>query len=343
MKRRSFIQKASSGLLGLGAASQVSANGHPPDKEKMSLQGYITLDENGVKYFSKVVTQPVRVFLAADTHLWMNDERGEPYRKYSDRMAKAYNQTSHFQTSEPTNPEESFEQTLQRAKESGADLLALPGDIFSWPSEAAIEWAIARLEEAGIPYIYVAGNHDWHYEGMEGSLEDLRSTWIEKRLLPLYQGKDPMIASYDIKGIRFLAIDNSTYQISEKQLRVFKDHVKSGVPLILLVHIPMYSPGRPVSYGCGHPDWGAATDRIYKIERRPQWPESGHTDTTMSFYKEVFSAPNLLGIFSGHIHRSSFEQVNGTPQFVADDNASGAFLDITISPLSSRDEKLIAG
>src|SRR5690606_36443924 len=154
-------------------------------------------------------------------------------------------------------------------------------------------------------------------------------------------GKDPMMAAYDIKGVRFLGIDSSTFQISDGQLRFSGNQIQTGIPLILLVHIPFYAPGKPVSFGCGHPDWGAASDRIYEVGRRPRWPESGHTDTTMDFYYAVFNAPNLLGVFAGHIHRPSFEQINGTPQFVADDNASGAFLDISIAPLTKRDADLL--
>lgn len=102
------------------------------------------------------------------------------------------------------------------------------GDVFSFPSEVAIEWVLAKLKKTGIPYIYIVGNHDWHYEGMGGSLEALRGRWIEKRLLPLYQGNNPLMAAYDIKGIRFLAIDNSTYQINDAQLAFFKEQVEGG-------------------------------------------------------------------------------------------------------------------
>jgi predicted phosphodiesterase len=256
-------------------------------------------------------------------------------------MAKAYNQTTHFQTREKTNPEESFEQTLAFAKEVNADVINLVGDIFSFPSEAAIEWVRSKLDATGIPYIYVAGNHDWHYEGMKGSLESLRDTWIEKRLLPLYQGNHPLMAAYDIKGIRFLAIDNSTYQINEEQLAFLSAQIASGLPLVLLVHIPMYAPGKNISFGCGNPFWGAATDRSFELERRPKWPESGHTQTTFDFYKKVFDAPNLMGIFAGHKHRNSIEIIKGKPQIVSDDNASGGYLDIDFLPLEESHKKVI--
>ncbi len=340
MKRRSFFRKASTALAGIGLTSSSFAN-TTKKKRKKPVKVCTTIDQEKVFFYAEVIHESIKVFHIADTHLFKDDERGIPYKAYSNRMAKAYNQTTHFKTGVETNPEEAFEQTLALAKEANADLITLIGDIFSFPSEAAIEWVLSKLKDTGIPYIYIAGNHDWHYEGMEGALESLRDRWIEKRLLPLYQGNNPLMAAYDIKGIRFLAIDNSTYQINEEQLAFFKAQVASGMPLVLLVHIPMYAPGKKISFGCGNPNWGAATDRNFTIERRPKWPESGHTQTTLDFHKKVFSAPNLLGIFTGHIHRNSIEMIKGKPQIVADDNASGGYLEINFLPIDERDKKLI--
>lgn len=340
MKRRSFFKKSTTALVGLGIATSSCTN-TTTREDKKPFKVFTTIDQNKVFFYSEVINESIKVVHIADTHLFRDDERGVPYQQYSNRMAKAYNETIHFQTGEKTNPEEAFEQALAFAKDVNADVITLIGDIFSFPSEAAIEWVQSKLNATGIPYIYTAGNHDWHYEGMEGTLEDLRDTWIKKRLLPLYQGKHPLMAAFDIKGVRFLAIDNSTYQINDAQLEFFKKHVASGMPLILLVHIPMYAPGKGISFGCGNPDWGAATDRNFNLERRPKWPETGHTQTTLNFYKEVFNAHNLLGIFTGHIHRNSIEIINGKPQIVADDNASGGYLDIGFLPMEEKDKTLI--
>lgn len=340
MKRRSFFGKTSAALMGLGLSTSSYANASQKT-DKKPFKVCATIDQNKVSFYAEVISESLKVVHIADTHLFKDDARGIPYQQYSGRMAKAYNETTHFQTKEKTNPEEAFEQALLFAKEVNADVISLVGDIFSFPSEAAIEWVQAKLKETGIPYIYTAGNHDWHYEGMEGSLETLRDTWIEKRLLPLYQGNNPLMAAYDIKGIRFLAIDNSTYQINKAQLAFFRAQVATGIPLVLLVHIPMYAPGKDVWFGCGNPNWGAATDPGFKVERRPKWPEAGHTETTLNFHKEVFEAPNLLGIFAGHIHRNSIEIIKGKPQIVSDDNASGAYLDIDFLPMDENDRDLI--
>ena len=341
MKRRSFFKKASTALVGMGLTTHSCTN-TINGKVKQPLKVFTTIDQQEVSFYANVINESVKVVHIADTHLFKDDKRGIPYQEFSNRMAKAYNQTKHFKTGESTNPEEAFEQTLAFAKEVDADVITLIGDIFSFPSEAAIAWVLAKLKDTGIPYIYTAGNHDWHYEGMEGTMESLRDTWIEKRLLPLYQGNHPLMAAYDVKGIRFLAIDNSTYQINDDQLAFFTEQVESRVPLVLLVHIPMYAPGKKIGFGCGNPNWGAAPDRNFELERRPKWPESGHTQTTFDFHKKVFSAPNLLGVFTGHIHRNSIEMIKGKPQIVADDNASGGYLDINFLPINDQDKKLVS-
>lgn len=340
MKRRSFIKGTTTAFAGLGLTTSACATTNDKNINN-PLKLCVTMDQENVFFYAEVIHESIKVVHIADTHLFKDDDRGVPYQTYSNRMAKAYNQTTHFKTQAKTHPEEAFEQALEFAKEVKADVITLVGDIFSFPSEAAIEWVLSKLKATGIPYIYTAGNHDWHYEGMAGTLESLRDTWIEKRLLPLYQGNHPLMAAYDIKGIRFLAIDNSTYQINEDQLAFFKEQVASGMPLVLLVHIPLYAPGKNIYFGCGNPNWNASTDRNFTIEKRPKWPKDGHTETTFNFHKEAFNAPNLLGIFAGHIHRNSLEMIKGKPQIVSDDNASGAYLDISFLPLGEQDQALI--
>ena len=334
MKRRSFIHRTT--LLGGIGLSPFSFGFSSNKNDLLQSNVYVTMDQEKVSFYAEKIKENIKVVHIADTHLFMDDDRGIPYTEFSNRMAKAYNQTTHFKTREKTTPMECFEKTLAYAKEVNADAITLVGDIFSFPSELAIEWVNSKLEATGIPYIYVAGNHDWHYEGMSGKLDTLRDTWIDNRLLSLYQGNNPLMAAYDIKGIRFLAIDNSTYEINDEQLAFFSEHAASGMPLVLLVHIPMYAPGKGISFGCGNPNWNAFTDRNYKLERRPRWPKDGHSKTTFNFYDEVFNSPNLLGIFTGHIHKNSIEIINGKPQIVSDDNASGGYLDIDFLNLKER-------
>lgn len=248
-------------------------------------------------------------------------------------MAGAYRSNSNFLTGELFSATESFEQTLAQAQELKVDFLALTGDIFSFPSEAAVDWVCQKLNDTAIPYAYVAGNHDWHYEGMKGSSQQLRNTWAKKHLEPMYQGKNPLYARYDLNGVRFVCIDNSTYEILPEQLTFFRDQTQNDMPLILLMHIPLYMPGRPIGFGCGNPNWGEESDKNYEIERREKWPKAGHTRVTLDFYEDVFNAPNLLMVLAGHTHQHTMDIKNGIPQMVSALNATGFYLDLSIESI----------
>lgn len=331
MQRRRFLHAATA--LSAGMIATRHSHGAAPATSASTARSF-SLTGSTVKIHCETIGEPVRITMLADTHLGLQDAREEPFSQYSQRMAGGYIKTRHAISGQPTTPQECFVEGITAARKSKADLLALPGDIFSFPSEANIEWATAKLKEASLPYLYTAGNHDWHYEGMEGTSQELRETWIQKRLLPLYQGENPLITSRDIKGVRIIFLDNSTYEILPEQLATFRKLVAMNTPVVLFVHIPLYAPGRPVGFGCGHPEWGAASDKAFKIERRPQWRDSGHTRTTLDFHREVFAAPNLLAVFAGHTHQPSLDLLQGIPQIVADDNASGGRLDIELLPLA---------
>lgn len=302
---------------------------------KPALRGSFSVDDIRVGLHTSGVEKPVKLLMLADTHLFRDDERGAPYREFSARMAKGYNHTQHFRSKEATDPEKCFEETLQAAQNAHVELLVLAGDIFSFPSEAAIEWVLARLEKTGIPWLYIAGNHDWHYEGLPGTSTELRRTWCDKRLRPLYQGGDAMMAAKRVGGVNVVLIDNSTYEIQPEQLDFFRQQAASGLPMVLFVHIPLYVPGRPVGFGCGHPQWGAATDKNFAIERRPQWRAAGHSQVTLDFHHEVFAAPSLLGVFAGHTHQQALDVWQGVPQMVVGANATGAHAVIEVLPPSA--------
>ena len=329
MKRRNFLKATTLASFGFTFPQILSANSQKSTKE---IRNTFSLTGNKASISVNSTLKSSRIFHITDTHLSLDNERGDAFIEFSKRMAGAYKSNTHFETGEKVTTSQSFEQTLQRAKDEKADFLALTGDIFSFPSEAAIEWVLEKLEETGIPYGYIAGNHDWHYEGMEGSSNELRKTWTEKRLKPLYQKNNALFASYEVNGLQVVFIDNSTYEIKPEQLVFLKETIKSDKPFLLFMHIPLYIPGRSMGYGCANPQWGAKSDRNYEIERREQWRKSGHTETTFNFHKEVFNAPNLLGIFAGHTHRPAIDVKNNIPQVVSGHNASGYFTSIEINP-----------
>jgi predicted phosphodiesterase len=327
VKRRGFLNSCTAAGLGLSAAVTPSFAATP---DKGSCRYTFSLTDNQSKIYTRAAVKPTKIMHITDTHLSLDDERGAPFREYSQRMAGAYKSNRHFRTGESFSADENFLKTLEIAQKDGVDFIALTGDIVSFPSLAGVDWLCQNLAATGIPYAYVAGNHDWHFEGMEGSAEELRGIWTAKHLAPLYQGKDPLSAAYTVNGITLLCIDNSTNEILPEQLAFFNEQAASGNPMLLLMHIPLYVPGRSIGFGCGHPEWGEKTDRNFEIERRRKWRKDGHTQTTMDFCEAVFEAPNLLAILAGHIHENSLDIKNDVPQIVSRENASGYYKEFVI-------------
>jgi hypothetical protein len=166
---------------------------------------------------------------------------------------------------------------------------------------------------------------------MTGSSHQLRETWANERLKPMYQGNNYLFGHYDTNGIRMVFIDNSTYEIVPEQLEFFRQQISSGIPIILYIHIPLYMPGRSMGYGCANPQWGEETDRGFEVERREKWRKGGHTPTTFSFYEEVFNAKESAGNFAGHTHRPALDVRNNIPQIVSGPNTTGYYTEINIS------------
>ena len=307
--RRRFLKSAAAGALGSFLPGLAMG-----DVEWKCEGDHLTLR-------SSLVHQPTRFLIAGDTHLAIEDDRDAEYFPMSKRMAQW-----------PGNPKK-FQKMIRKAEALHVDGLAILGDLVSFPAQAGIEFCYRELSASKVKWMYIAGNHDWHYEGVPGTDDEQRAKWIS-RLLPLYQGRDPMMYVEKIKGFRLVFIDNSTYQISEKQLAFYREQVATGDPLIVLCHIPLYFEG--VSYDiaqCGHPQWGAATDGIWQIERRQKWPAGGATATTRTFCKEVFETPTLLGSFAGHIHVKTFSPYGDKRFMMTTPVATGGLhLDVLLLP-----------
>ncbi|MDA0709279.1 MAG: metallophosphoesterase [bacterium] len=254
-----------------------------------------TCDEHAVTIQVEGLTQTTSFFHNTDAHISCDTEIDREYEAYSNRMNNAF---------KDRNTTQSFAQQILIAQQKKVDLIALTGDQINYPSPSSVSFVFKTVQRCGIPVLYTAGNHDWHFEGMAGSSHDLRSIWREKRLAPLYNGHNPSHTAIDLNGLCVVAIDNATYQVSEEQLAFFQAQTARNWPTVLLIHIPLFLHGTDKSPLCGNPAWGYATDRNYAVERRERWPISGNLPSTTAFLETVKTTPNLVAILCGHTHQN---------------------------------------
>jgi predicted MPP superfamily phosphohydrolase len=323
MTRRRFIGSAAAMLTSAGLAeTSVGSFVHTFDREYFIDWAKSTLNISWPKIADKA-----RFRVIGDTHFNYFDERDKEYASNYARMSGLTNKAFNLPSK---SPHKYFEQALSTAKKDGVDAILLVGDILSFPTLANVEYTKSKLDECGVPWFYIAGNHDWHFEGLGGASAQLREIWIKKRLMSLYKDVDnPLMFSRVVKGVRIVAIDNSTYLLTRQQVEFWKSEAAKGDPVVLMMHIPLYSK-LGLKDSCASPYWGAAIDWAWKIERRPQWPEKA-TLETFEFRDAVLSTPNLIGVFTGHVHRAMSMRESGQNMFsVPACQSPRTYLDVTI-------------
>jgi 2',3'-cyclic-nucleotide 2'-phosphodiesterase (5'-nucleotidase family) len=259
------------------------------------------------------LAEPFTILHIADSHVSMvGDETEEPYVTWSRTMREINlpGTHKHFKTGAIVSPMDCLEMTLELAKERKPDLLVLGGDIINYPSELLVKTVMNLLNQTGIPWIYTAGNHDWYYPDEPGEKEELRKKWIEKRLLPLYQGTNPMCHSLIWKDINIVAIDNSTNTINEEQLNFYKKQMDKPHPIALFTHIPLRMPGMMMRR------------KNNTVENPPVRKED---PSSVKFRELVMQTSQLAGIFAGHTHENLVTIVKGKVQYVTSQGADGRY------------------
>jgi DNA repair exonuclease SbcCD nuclease subunit len=220
----------------------------------------------------------LKILQITDMHISIADENEADMMKYGERMHKAYaNPRKHFSRDTSETTFQYFDDILQKAKNQKVNLLLLTGDILNFPSAVSVKYVYDKLSATGIPWLYISGNHDWHYEGLPGNIDSLRDAWTNKSLLPLYSGQNPLFYSTIIHGINFIGIDNSTGEVNEDQIRFLKDQLTKPEPIMIISHIP------------------------YRLNNKTNKPG-------MEALKEIISSNSdkITAIFTGHEHRFSF-------------------------------------
>jgi predicted phosphodiesterase len=256
---------------------------------------------------------PFSILHIADSHVSLEgDETEEPYVTWSKYMREINlpGTHTHFKTGASVSPMDCLEITLEMAKERKPDLLVLGGDIVNYPSELLVRTVVEMLTATNIPWIYTAGNHDWYYPDEPGDKVDLRRKWIDKRLLPLYRGTDPMFHSLIWKGVNIVTVDNSTNTILDEQLAFYREQMTKPYPIVLFVHIPLRMPGLP-------------------MRRQPEsdaMPSSGRGDlNSIKFLDLVMQTNQLAGVFAGHTHENRVIVSKGRIQYVTSQGADGRY------------------
>ncbi len=173
--------------------------------------------------------------------------------------------------------------------------------------------------------LFTAGNHDFRiFGGMEYDVPSSREKNLDA-VSSLYKN-DIRFFSKVINGVNIVGIDNGYYRFEEFQFELLKNEIKKGLPVILAMHVPLYTAEcfdlmitekrKYASLVCVPEE----KMNIYPPERREQQKED---KITRKMYDYILSQDLIKLIICGHIHKN-FEAVlpSGVPQLITGTNTA---------------------
>ncbi|MEO0787805.1 MAG: metallophosphoesterase [Bacteroidota bacterium] len=162
--------------------------------------------------------------------------------------------------------EDRWLKALEAAKQLGADYLLLSGDFCAQhPQEQVYERVKSHLDQIGLPYMLLAGNHD--------------SRSMMRKHFDL-GGEGPIFEHKPLGGYDWLLLDSSKHYVEEEQLTWLSEKLQACEKPLVAIHHP------PCLLGAGF------MDKHYPLQN---WTEVMGT---------LQRANKPISVFCGHYHYS---------------------------------------
>lgn len=270
--------------------------------------------------------KPFRILLAGDTHLIHADEMDDPRKQeLALRRIRDFGPTHEVQAC--------WDETIEYANEN-CDLFLHAGDLIDFVSHKNHAVMKESLASVRIPFLMAAGNHEFSLYVGEAKEDDAYKAQSFD-LIQSAVSNDLDFASLQLNGINFVAIDNSYYLFKERHLKKLKDECRKGLPIVLLLHNPLYSEGlhelsqkirkHPCTWLCGVPEEKLTG---YPPARREQQQPDETTSKMLDFLR---SEPMIKGILAGHLHFQVISKfTKDIPQIITGGNYNGTVTEIFI-------------
>ena len=241
------------------------------------------------------IKRPLRLLHITDSHITLSDFDGENERgKYFSRDYE----NSHI---------DYFIQASEYAKKNNLIILHT-GDLTDFVSDKNC----LLLNEcfSGTDFIYAVGNHD--FCKFENENEESYTLKKERfKATPPYNG-NLVFSSRIINGVNFVTLDNSSFKISCKQTEMLKKEAEKGLPIILAMHVPIFSEkhadavletGLPCAQLCCPSEkYLSKYPENAKIQQAPD-------SETVKAVEYIKNEPIIKAIISGHTHINNDENI----------------------------------
>lgn len=258
--------------------------------------------------------QPIRLLQITDTHITRDDpglNRKAAFDVNYDGCAEAY-----------------FFQALDYAKKQGLTILHT-GDLIDFFSPGNFAFIDSYFSD--VNYIYAAGNHDFcHFLGR--AKEDYAYKWEKINEIAPHIKNNLYFYSRVIGGVNVVTLDNSYYLITQGQIELLKAEVAKGLPILLAMHVPIYTEELHRCSPAGEPDYCMAAPQAildgYTEDRRLQQTPDDATLTAVEYIK---NEPLIKAVIAGHRHCNCDSELRaGLPQLVTHGSFAGYAREITV-------------
>lgn len=178
------------------------------------------------------------------------------------------------------------------------------GDMLDFITPENLRIAREFAQDTGM--IMAAGNHEyWHCPNDRFSYDDVPETYAAKNAslaeVADALGTDIRFSCREIGGVNFVCMDDGDYDIDEDIFEKFKAVEAEGKPILLFMHIPLYSKhlGNEAKYSLCAPE--AYFENCHPVDVFERRPEA----TTPSMVEHIRRSPLIKCVLSGHTHHNA--------------------------------------
>ena len=167
------------------------------------------------------------------------------------------------------------------------------GDMIDFVSEMNLDQAVSVFS-IGDWFLVASGNHEFSqfmsYFGPEQETDEYKAQTYDK--VQTAYPDDFSVCAKVKNGVNFIALDNSYYKINQAQFDKVKAEFAKGLPVVLAVHVPFYTPEL----------YNRSSDGGKKFSYLCCPPSEDNDALTLEFIEWLKQQPQLKAIFSGHLH-----------------------------------------
>jgi UDP-2,3-diacylglucosamine pyrophosphatase LpxH len=271
------------------------------------------------------LARPLRFLHVSDTHLSYADERDD------ERKLKLAQERSRLFEQGTGRCMKYLKEAIDYAKRH-CDLLIHTGDVIDFVSRLNLDLAKEAL--ANTECFFVAGNHEFSKyvgEAFEDETYKMDSMPLVQKVFRNNLRFDSMV----IGGLNLVGMDNVYYHFIETQYGWLRMEVDKGLPILLMLHVPLYTPElyheSMVTRGEGNAGIMGCPEERLKSYPEDRYIQQHPNELDMEMIDYITAQPLIKAVFTGHkhyYHESSLS--SGIKQYVAGAHFEGDAIEIEV-------------